>query len=59
MVCSCIIVTTSFICGAMLIALKSVASDTADAVNIAALLILHKKIQSEGCYLAVKNDTLI
>ena len=42
-----IITTTSVVCSTMFIALKTAASNTTNAVHIAALLILHKKVETE------------
>ena len=50
MICFRVICFAGFISRTMLLTLKASASNTANTINIAALLVVYKKIQSERCH---------
>lgn len=50
MICFRVICFAGFISRTMLLTLKAGASNTANTINIAALLVVYKKIQSERCH---------
>lgn len=50
MICFRVICFAGFISRTMLLTLKASASNTANTINIVALLVVYKKIQSERCH---------